>query len=95
MAEGTKTSEWAWGKKTDNWFNKLQKDITSKIGHFVAFFFLIIAAGIWAGIIVAQHYPEQAMLAVLLAAVAGLIAYFNRTFATIIFIIMILFVFFL
>jgi hypothetical protein len=82
-------------KTLDSWFGKVQKEIATKIGHFVAFFFFMIAIGAWVGIMVYQHYPGQALLAVLLPALAGAIAYYNRTFATAIFAILILFIFIL
>jgi hypothetical protein len=82
-------------KTVDGWFTKIQTDIGKKIGAFVAFFFFLLAIGIFIGIIAMQHYPEQAMLAVLFPAIAGIIAYYNRAFAIIIFIIMLIFIFIL
>jgi hypothetical protein len=80
-------------KTLDGWYGEIQKEIATKIGHFVAFFFFMIAIGAWVGIMVFQHYPGQALLAVLLPALAGAIAYYNRTFATAIFVLLIIIVF--
>jgi len=82
-------------KTADKWFGKLETDVTKKISAFVAFFFILIAIGIWAGITVARIYPQHAMIAVLLTAAAGLVAYFSRAFAIAIFVIMLILVFIL
>ncbi|MFA6064719.1 MAG: hypothetical protein WCW44_03195 [archaeon] len=80
-------------KTLDVWFTKVQKEVSVKISYFVAFFFFIIAFGAFLGIMIMQHYPGQAMMAVLLPALAGAIAYYNRAFATGIFALLILIVF--
>ncbi len=80
-------------KTLDGWFTKIQKEVASKIGNFVAFFFFLIAIGAWIGISVAHNYPNESLLAVMLPAVAGLLAYYNRAFATAVFIIVILMIF--
>lgn len=82
-------------KSTDKWFGKLQADVSKKIGSFVAFVFILFAIGIWLGITVGRMYPQQAILAVLLTAFAGLVAYYNRTIALALFILMLILVFIL
>jgi len=82
-------------KTLDVWFGKLQKEVNTKIPHFVAFFFFIIALGAFLGIVIVQRYPGQAMMAVLLPALAGAIAYYNRAFAAGIFAFLILIIFIL
>lgn len=82
-------------KSTDKWFTKLMADVTKKIEHFVAFLFFIITIAMWFGIFIVQRFPHQAILAVVLTALAGLVAYFNRAFAVAVFIIMLIFVFIL
>jgi hypothetical protein len=54
-----------------------------------------LAIGAFIGIAVTQHYPNQAMLAIILPALAGALAYYNRAFATFVFVIMLIFVFIL
>ena len=82
-------------KKVDSWYAKIQKYLTAKISSFVAFLFLLVAAGAWAGLMMASLYPEMAFLAVLIPAAAGIVAYYNRTLATILFFGLIIFFFFL
>jgi len=77
-------------KTVDNWFEKIQKYVTGKIGSFAAFLFFLYAAGALTAIIVISKYPQQVGLVVLIPAVAGAIAYYNRAFATIAFFILIL-----
>jgi len=75
--------------KVDSWFGKIQNYVTGIIGAFVAFLFLIFAAGAAFALFVAEQWPEKAFLVVLIPAVAGMLAYYNRTYATIAFIAMI------
>jgi hypothetical protein len=82
-------------KTLDSWFGKVQKEVSVKIAHFVAFVFFMVAIGAFLGIMIMQHYPSQAMMAVLLPALAGAIAYYNRAFATGVFVLLILIVFIL
>jgi hypothetical protein len=76
------------GEKVDGLFEKVQKYVTGKIGAFVAFLFLLYAAGALTTIVVMTRYPNQAFLVVLIPAIAGAISYYNRTFATIAFFIL-------
>ena len=82
-------------KTLDAYFTKLQKKAVDTLPHFVAFLFFILAIGAFIGIAVTQHYPNQAMLAIILPALAGALAYYNRAFATAVFLLMVLFVFIL
>lgn len=80
-------------KTLDSWFGKIQKTASDTIPHFVAFLFFMLAIGAFIGIMIAQNYPNQAMLAVLLPALAGALAYYNRAFATAVFLLIIIIVF--
>lgn len=82
-------------KKADDWFGKIQKYVSEKIGAFVAFLFLLFAAGALVAIHVMNTYPEYSMLVVLGPATAGLIAYYNRAFAAFAFIILMIFLLFI
>ena len=80
-------------KTVDGWFTKIQNKITEKIGSFVAVQFLLIALGAWLGISVARIWPDQVILAVIVPAFVGLVAYYNRAFATAMFVIMLVAIF--
>ncbi|MBT4191679.1 MAG: hypothetical protein HOE11_00060 [Candidatus Diapherotrites archaeon] len=79
--------------KVDNWFNKIQDYVTGVIGAFVAFLFLIFAAGAGLMMFVMEQWPEKAFLVVLIPAASGVLAYYNRTYATIVFIALLVFIF--
>ena len=80
-------------KSLDVLFGKLQKQIGTTIKAFVASIFFIIAIGAWLGITVYHYWPNQAMMAVLLPALAGAIAYYNRSVAIALFVVLLLIVF--
>jgi len=82
-------------KILDGGFSQIQDAVGDTIGHFVAFFFFILAIGAFIGIIVIQKYPDQALMAVILPALAGALAFYNRAFATAIFAILIFGIFLL
>lgn len=82
-------------KTLDGWFGKIQKKASDTLPHFVAFLFFIMAIGAFIGVLVTTHYPNQAMLSVLLPALAGALAYYNRAFATAVFVLMLIVVFIL
>ncbi|MFA5763731.1 MAG: hypothetical protein WC915_02875 [archaeon] len=74
--------------KFDEWFTKIEKYVTARIGSFAAFSFLLYAAGALTTITIMTHCPNQAFLIVLIPAVTGAISYYNRAFATIAFFIL-------
>jgi len=80
-------------KALDTWFGKLQKEVATKVPNFAAFFYFMISIGALIGIMVMQHYPGQALMAVLIPALAGAIAYYNRAYATAIFLLIIVIIF--
>jgi len=75
-------------QKADPWFEKIQKYVTAKIGAFVSFLFLLVAGGAALALFVVEHWPEAAYFAVIVPALAGIFAYYNRTFAIIAFVIL-------
>ena len=81
--------------RVDGWFEKIQGYITKKIGSFVAFLFLLIAMGAFMGIMVTQRWPEYSIFTVVLPGAAGIIAYYNRTAAMILFALLMLLVIFI
>ncbi len=82
-------------KKVDGLFEKVQKYVTVKIGAFVAFVFLVFAAGAYAAIFVATRWPNSEWLIIAGPALAGIIAYYNRGFASVVFVVLVLAIFFL
>ena len=75
-------------QKADPWFEKIQKYVTGKIGAFVAFLFLLIAGGAALAMFVIEQWPEAAPMTIIVPAIAGIIAYYNRTFALIAFVVL-------
>lgn len=80
-------------KKVDSLFEKIKKSAADTIPHFVAFTFFMMAIGAFIGILITQNYPNQMMLAVILPALAGALAYYNRAFATAVFLLILILIF--
>lgn len=80
-------------KTVDGWFGKIQKDVTKGVSQFTAFLFILIALGAFIGISAAHAYPQHAIWAVIVPAAAGLLAYYNRAFATVVFVVVLLLIF--
>jgi len=74
----------------DNFFNQLLERATKTIQVFVAFIFLLIAIGAFYGYIVVIRFPEMALLLLMLPAVIGLLAYYNKEIALVLFILVII-----
>ena len=81
--------------KVDSWFMKIQDYTTKKIGSFVAFLFLLIAWGAFTAILVMQRWPEYAIFTVAVPGAAGLLAYYNRDVAVLLFGLLLVFAFFI
>ena len=77
--------------RMDPWFERTQKYITDSIQRFVASLFILISAGAVIGFMLAQRPGGEFLIIV--PAVAGLIAYYNRDFAMVVFSIVILLIF--
>ena len=73
-------------KSVDEWFKKIQGYLTAKIGNFVAFLFFLIAFGAFLMMMIMQRYPNAAIWVVIAPAAAGLLAYYNRGFAIVLFV---------
>lgn len=80
-------------KTADNWFTKIEKYVTQKIGTFVAFLFLIFAMGAIITIQVMTRWPQHSYLVVVLPLIAGVISYYNRAIASFFFILFMLLLF--
>lgn len=81
--------------KVDPWFEKIQNYINKRLGSFVAFLFLLVALGAFIAIIITQRWPHYSIYTVAVPGAAGLLAYYNRTFAVILFGIFLLVIFFI
>jgi len=79
-------------KQVDSFFTKISGKIEGNVSAFVAFLFIIITMGIYLGHIVTLRAPEQIYLALLVPLVLALIAYYNRTIATALFVLLLLIV---
>ncbi|MDD5162987.1 MAG: hypothetical protein PHD95_02150 [Candidatus ainarchaeum sp.] len=78
-----------------NWverrFSGLADYLSAQISTFVAFLFLLFALGAFFGAFVYTKFPEIAIYFIIAPAVLGLIAYYNRTVAVILFAVFIVF----
>ncbi len=81
--------------KTDKWYNKVMGYLTGQISKFVAFLYLVMAIGIVIGGLVITKTPHLFPIVVGFYAVSGLIAYYNRDIATILFVLFLIFFIFL
>lgn len=84
-AEGAKEeAEKAFGR-VDNIFDKFSSYLSARISTFVAFLFVLIAIGGFYGYFIVTRFPELSIYLLITPLVIALIAYYNRTFATIMF----------
>lgn len=79
-----------------NWierrFSSFAGYISAQISHFVAFLFLLFAVGAFFGAFVYTRFPQIGIYLIIAPAVLGLIAYYNRTVAIILFALFLVFV---
>ncbi|MDD5147949.1 MAG: hypothetical protein PHH08_00620 [Candidatus ainarchaeum sp.] len=67
-------------------FTGMASYLGAQISRFVAFLFLLFALGAFFGAFVYTRFPHVAIYFIIAPAVLGLIAYYNRTAAVILFI---------
>lgn len=79
----------------DRAFDKLLGYLSHQISSFVSFLFLLIALGGFYGYFIIARYEHLAVYLLIAPLALALIAYYNRTFATIIFVMLLFFVFLL
>jgi hypothetical protein len=81
---------------TLNWIEKQFMGIANYLGagisRFVAFLFLLFAVGAFFGAFVYTRFPSMGIYLILVPAVLGLIAYYSRTAAIVMFIGFIIFI---
>lgn len=80
-------------KTADSWFGKLQKRVSGIISSFVAYSFFLVALGAFIATIVVTQWPQHAFWAIAIPAFAGLLSYYNRAFAAIAFIALLILMF--
>ncbi len=71
--------------RVDSWYDKLLTMIGASISRFVAFIFIMFAFGALYGIISAARWPQFLPYLMVAPFALALFAYYDRTFATIIF----------
>jgi hypothetical protein len=79
MAEGSN------GTRVDSWYDRLLRLISASISRFVAAIFLLFALGAFYGFIVAAKWPHLAHYLLAAPVVLAIFAYYDRTFATVVF----------
>ena len=80
--------------RVDRWFQGVLNYVGKTVSTFVAFLYFILTIGMLIGWVVTFRAPEAMPLLAMLPAAIGLLAYYNRVFATIAFVgFLVLFVF--
>jgi predicted PurR-regulated permease PerM len=77
----------------DRVFDRFSSYLSERISAFVAFLFMLIALGSFYGYFIVPHFAEFAIYLLMAPVVLALIAYYNRTFASILFVLLLFFVF--
>ena len=85
MAGEAKSSSVILGK-IDTVFDKFSSYLSARISAFVAFLFILIAAGTFYGYFIIPRFQELSLYLLLAPVVLAMIAYYNRTFASILFV---------
>ncbi|MCD6478806.1 MAG: hypothetical protein J7L44_02860 [Candidatus Diapherotrites archaeon] len=81
--------------RVDSIFQKLSEKVAERISTFVAFLFLLLTIGIIIGLSIAMHHPKYIYHAIAIPAILGLIAYYNRDIAVVLFAFFLVFFFFI
>ena len=76
----------------DSWYCKIMDWVTTQVADFVAFLFIVFSLGMVYGWFIVSKNPQFGTTLLLVPPILGVIAYFNRAFATAIFILVILLV---
>jgi len=81
------------GSTADKFFSSIGNYITAGISRFVAFLFILISLGAFYGFLVSSRQGDAGVFLLIAPAIAGLIAYYNRAFASAILIVLIIIAF--
>ncbi len=74
---------------TDEWYDSVATYVSEQVSTFVAFIFFLITIGAIFGAMVAARNPAMEPILIILPAVLGLVAFYNRDIATLFFIVFI------
>ncbi|MCR4368856.1 MAG: hypothetical protein NUV67_03040 [archaeon] len=77
---------------TDSFFSRLEGYISGGISRFVAFLFFLVTIGAFYGYFLSKRDTDASQYLLLAPAVIGLLAYYDRAFALIIFALLVVFV---
>jgi hypothetical protein len=69
--------------RVDRYFDRFSSWLSERIAAFVAFLFLLFAAGAFYGTFIVSRFPEYGFYLLAAPIVLALIAYYNRTLATV------------
>lgn len=86
MAKGGNDSKSESKGYTDSLLGKLSDLVGKSISHFVAFLFIIFALGAFYGTLIVARWPDYSHYLLIAPLVPALLAYYNRAFAAIIFV---------
>lgn len=81
--------------RVDSFFQRLSGRVGERISTFVAFLFLLLTIGIAIGIYIAFREPEYIYQAIAAPVILGLISYYNRDIAMVLFFFFLVFFFFI
>jgi len=95
MGDEEKKEEKTAGNRIDGILQKALDRVSKGISTFVASIFFILAVGIFIGVYVASREPEYIYMAIGVPAVLGLISYYNRDIAAVLFFFFLAFFFFI
>jgi len=73
------------GGRADRYFARVSNWLGERIAAFVAFLFLLFAAGAIYGALIVPRFPEYSALLLAAPVAIALVAYYNRTAATVLF----------
>jgi len=79
----------------DKVFDRFSSYLSERISAFVAFLFLLIFMGTIYGYVIIPRFPQFALYLLVAPLILALISYYNRTFASIMFVLLLFFVFLL
>lgn len=81
--------------RLDKLFKKLSGKVVERVSTFVAFLFLLYASGVMLGIFIVTQHPEYIYHAIAAPVILGLISYYNRDVAMVLFVLFFIFIIFI
>ncbi|MBN2126976.1 MAG: hypothetical protein JW703_01125 [Candidatus Diapherotrites archaeon] len=77
--------------KSDSWLEKVKDFVSKNISQFVAIMFLIFSIGMAYGVYITMRTPNHEMLYLAAPPLMGILAYYNRDIALILFVVFVAF----